>query len=794
MADAPQPLRNLRVIDFSSEIAGPYATKLWVDAGADVIKVEPESGDSLRRWSATGGELGDEDGAFFRFLNHGKRSVVGQPADAAVLELIAGADLVVDDLAPGVLDALDLPGRFPGLVWLSITPWGRGGPWDARPSSEFTVQAECGSIGVRGRPGSEPFQCGGRTTEWISGTFAAVASLAAVQRAQRTGHGEHVDFSMLEVMALATNNYTDLMFQLLGVEPSGALPQSLETPSIEPTKDGYVGFNTNTRQMFSDFLLMIGRHDLQDDEELAQVGGRLARWDDWNEIVHAWTREHTTADIIEQASLLRIPVAPVNNGDTVREHVQLVARGVFRDDPTGSFQHPRPPYRLNHCDPASQRPAPRLGEHTGQIELRSPQRPAASGVAPLPLAGVRVLDMTAWWAGPSAAQMMASLGAEVIHVEACTRPDGMRMVGGMLAGKFDQWWEASPFFLAANTNKKGIAIDLTTEDGLNLIHRMIPHCDVILENFTPRVLDNFGITWEKVQELNPRCILLRMPAFGLTGPWRDNTGFAQTMEQMTGLAWMTGHTDDQPRIQRGPCDPLAGMHGTFAMLVALAERERSGAGVHVEATMVEAALNVAAEQLIEFTAYGNLMQREGNRSSEAAPQGLYPCARSEPGVEQWLALSVRSDDQWQALRRILGDPDWSQAEALQSRCGRRAAHAAIDTHLHGWAAQQDREKIVEELLAAGIPAAPVADSRCSRHNPQMAARGFFEPLEHPVMGQNQIPAVPFRYASVERWLHSPAPTLGQHNREVFGELLGLDTAELDRLEAAGVIGDALVGL
>jgi crotonobetainyl-CoA:carnitine CoA-transferase CaiB-like acyl-CoA transferase len=448
---------------------------------------------------------------------------------------------------------------------------------------------------------------------------------------------------------------------------------------------------------------------------------------------------------------------------------------------------------MNDCDPVLQRPAPRLGEHSGRIEPRPPTRPAASGVARLPLAGLRVLDMTAWWAGPSAAQMLASLGAEVIHVEACKRPDGMRMVGGMLAGKFEQWWEASPFFLAANTNKKGLAVDLSTEAGLELIQRVIPHCDVILENFTPRVLDNFGLTWDKVQELNPRCILLRMPAFGLTGPWRDNTGFAQTMEQMTGLAWMTGHENDQPRIQRGPCDPLAGMHGAFAMLVALAERERTGKGVHVEATMVEGALNVASEQLIEFTAYGNLMGRAGNRCPEAAPQGLYPCAGSEPGLENWLALSIRSDEEWAALRVLLGDPQWSRSDDLASLAGRHAAHDAIDAHLHSWAAQQDRDKIVDELLAAGIPAAPVADSRSSHHNPQMKARGFFEALEHPAMGENLIPGVPFRYASVDHWLHTPAPMLGQHNREILGELLGLDDSELDRLEAEGVIGDALVG-
>ncbi|MEE2679016.1 MAG: CoA transferase [Myxococcota bacterium] len=792
--DSPQPLRDLRVVDFSSQIAGPYATKLFVDAGADVIKVESESGDPLRAWSATGADLAGEDGALFRFLNHGKRSVVGRPGDEAVLELVATADLVVDDFAPGVLDALDLPGRFPGLVWLSITPWGRGGPWDGRPWSEFTVQAQCGSIGVRGLPGREPFQCGGRTTEWLAGTFAAVGALAAVQKARRTGHGEHVDFSIQEVMTIAGTNYVDLMFQMLGVEAEGPLPQTVETPSIEPTQDGYVGFCTNSRQQFSDFLLMIGRHDLQEDEQLAQVAGRMARFDEWNEIVHAWTREHTTADVVEQASLLRIPVAPVNSGDTVRSHEQLVARGAIREDPTGRFQHPRPPYRLDACEPAAQRTAPALGEHTGRIEPRDVARPAPGAPGGLPLAGLRVLDLTAWWAGPSAAQMMAALGAEVIHVESAKRPDGMRMVGGMLGVKFDAWWEASPFFLASNANKTGLALDLSTDEGKSLLRRLVAECDAVVENFTPRVMENFGLDWETIRERNSRCIFLRMPAFGLSGPWRDNTGFAQTMEQMTGLAWLTGHPDDQPRIQRGPCDPLAGMHAVFAFLVALAERERTGRGIHVEATMVEGALNVAAEQLIEFTAYGNLLQRDGNRCPEAAPQGLYPCAGSEPGQEQWLALSVHTDAEWEALCELLGRPAWTQKPELAHFAGRRAARDAIDAELRPWIAERDRAELVETLLAAGVPAAPVADPRGCRHNPQMVARGFFEAVDHPVVGNILVPTLPFRYASVERWTRFPAPTLGQHNREVLGRLLGLDGAELDRLEAAGVIGDQLVGL
>lgn len=781
-------LRGVRVVDFSSEIAGPYCTKLLADAGADVIKVEAAGGDPMRRWSATGGDLSGEDSALFRFLNSGKRSVLGAPEDAEILALISGADLVVESFEPGRIDSLDLPARFPGLVLLSISPLGRGGPWTHRPATEFTIQAECGSIGTRGLPGREPFQCGGRITEWVGGTYAAVGALAAVHRTRRTGHGEHVDFSLLEVMTVAGTNYMDLFHHLLGGPDPEGLPQSVETPSIEPTRDGYVGFCTNTRQQFADFLLMIGRQDLAEDPELAQVPGRMARFDEWNAIVHAYTEKRSTEEIVEAASLLRIPVAPVNSGATVPDHEQLLARGALVADATGRFVQPRPPYRIDDRDPPPPRPAPRLGEHTNRIEPRECQRPRATGPAPLPLEGLRILDMTAWWAGPSATGMLAGLGADVIHLESITRLDGMRMVGGLLAGTREAWWECSHFFLAANVNKRGLTLDLTKPRGLELVRKLIAHCDAVIENFTPRVMENFGLTWETVHALNPQTILLRMPAFGLSGPWRNNTGFAQTMEQVTGLAWLTGHTDDQPRIQRGPCDPLAGMHAAFSLLVALAEREATGKGVQVECAMVEGALNAAAEPVIEFSAYGHLMHRCGNRSPTAAPQGLYPCRGSQPGRERWLALSVSSDAQWQAFKAVLGRPAWADDETLATLAGRRDAHDRIDGALAPWFAERDREKLVDELLTAGIPAAPVADPRLSSRNPQLVARGFYEDSSHPIVGTHPIPTMPFRYASVDRWLRVPAPTLGQHNREILGDLLGLDATAIDALAADGVIG------
>ena len=273
----------------------------------------------------------------------------------------------------------------------------------------------------------------------------------------------------------------------------------------------------------------------------------------------------------------------------------------------------------------------------------------ADGAAPLPLSGLRILDLTAWWAGPAATNMLASLGAEVIHVESIQRPDGMRMAGGMFISQ-PQWWERSAIYLGANTNKRGLTLDLSSPAGREVVLRLIQECDAVVENFTPRVMGNFGLDWDTLHATNPRLILVRMPAFGLSGPWRDNTGFAQTMEQMTGLAWVTGYPDDQPLIQRGPSDPNAGMHAAFALLVALAEREVTGEGQHVEVTMIEAALNAAAEQAVEWGAYGRLLEREGNRAPSAAPQNLYACR----GDEAWLTLSVRTDEQWEGLRAASG--------------------------------------------------------------------------------------------------------------------------------------------
>ncbi|WP_319456762.1 MULTISPECIES: CoA transferase [unclassified Mycobacterium] len=780
----------MRIVEVADEIAGPYCGKLFADVGAEVIKVESPDGDRLRR-RGTGRRAGD-DGALFTYLNAGKRSAVGHYGDPHVDDLISSADILIDSGVSGRIDHDELHSRSPELVIVAMSNFGLTGPYRDKPATEFTLQAESGTMGLRARPDQPPLQAGGRVFEWVLGSYAAVGALAAFLRARHGGGGEIIDCSLMEACHLSASGFIDLYYALAGSPPITAPPRMTELPSIEPTADGWVGFNTNTRQQFESFLLMIERDDLlEQDATWALAPTRYERMEEWNKIVRDWTTRHTTAEIVEVASALRIPVAQVNNGRTVLDHPQFDARGVWAASANGRFTHPLPPYRIDGTRPASEpNAAPRLGEFDAtELDLKPVKSPTSVSAADLPLAGTRIIDATAWWAGPSSSHILAALGAEVIHLESIQHPDGARMTAGALMDQ-PSWWERSAMFLATNTNKKGLTLDLSSAKGRELFFRLVEQVDVVVENFSPRVFENFGITWEALSSANPRLIMTRMPAFGVDGPWRDNVGFAQTMEQMTGMAWVTGHEYDQPRIPRGPCDPLAGMHSAFAMLVGLSRREQTGRGSFIEVSMVEAALNAAAEQVIEYTAYGTVLSRLGNRSRDAAPQGLYPCR----GDEQWLAVSIASDDQWSALKTVLGQPDWADDPSLDTHEGRWRAHDLIDKQLEQWASGRESAEAAAVLSASGIPASPLHEARLSAQHPQMIARGYFEGLDHSVVGQHQVPTIPFRFRSVDRWCRSPAPTVGEHNETILKELLGLDESTIETLTAESVIGTRLKGI
>jgi crotonobetainyl-CoA:carnitine CoA-transferase CaiB-like acyl-CoA transferase len=397
--------------------------------------------------------------------------------------------------------------------------------------------------------------------------------------------------------------------------------------------------------------------------------------------------------------------------------------------------------------------------------------------------------MTAFWAGPSCTHYLAMLGAEVLHLESTVRPDGVRLAA-CPPMSVDQWWEQSPLFTAMNTNKKSVSLNLRTERGQQLMRELIATCDVFVENFTPRVLEQMGLRYEDVKAINPGIVMVRMPGFGLTGPWRDNPAFGHVIENISGLTWLTGYPDLGPFEPYGGGDSIAGMHALVGLLMALDRRSRTGAGAQVEATMVDALLNVTAEQIVEWSANERLLMRDGNRGPVAAPQGLYLTSEvtANDVRDSWVAIAVTDEEQWSALSKAVGHPEWASDPALATMDGRREHHDEIDAAIAEWCDSRTGDDIVEELWPLGVPVAKVTSTQLQPELAPVAARSFFEELEHPLTGTCRYSTLPIRFSRGPARHHvRHAPLLGEHTDEVLLGL-GVDAAELALLEERGVTG------
>ncbi len=792
-------LCDLRVVDISDGIAGAYCAKLLADAGADVLKLEPPGGHPLRSWSVSGsvGEDGDPDGVLFRHLAAGQRSEVVDLEDPSgrerVGELVAESDVVVESFPPHVLASWrlgfeQLKSVNPMITMVSITPFGQEGPRHAEQRSEFLLQALVGSLRLHGGLDYPPVAVGGRLGEWSAGVYAATGALAARTRSQHTGVGEHVDVSTLECLAVSFLAYPALLAAL----PGGSRELTMTmVPGIEQCKDGYVGLATITVQQWHDVLAMMGRADLV---ECAEWNDQRTRQRHRAEVcaeLSPWLMTHTVEEVLELAAAFRVPAAPVGNGTNVSVLPHLVDRHLFRPNPRGGFPDPRPPFRTTRTSPQAARAAPTLGEHNaagfdpraasigGRVTPHEDHRP--------PLEGIRVVDLTSFWAGPFATQYLATLGADVIKVESAQRPDPMRF-NVSVPMTTDQWYERGSLYLSVNLNKRAVTLDLTQPRGRELLLDLVGTADVVIENFTPRVMEQFGLTFEKLQSVRPDLIYVRMPGWGLEGPWRDRPAFASTMEQASGMAWITGWPDGPPMLA-GICDALAGVHGAFAVLAALDQRRHTGEGQQIELAMLDMTANIAVEQVLEYAAYGHLMAREGNRGPTAAPQGAYPCAQPDT----WLALAVGTYEEWQALCRAIANPQLEADEDLASIEGRRSAHDRIDREISSWSESRPLDEALAALQTAGVPVEPVMSPCDIDHDQQMLARGFWEEVDHPVVGRQRYPGWPMRLSGSQgQWYRSAAPLLGQHNHEVLRETLGITDAELEVLQEANVIGNVLL--
>ncbi len=394
-----------------------------------------------------------------------------------------------------------------------------------------------------------------------------------------------------------------------------------------------------------------------------------------------------------------------------------------------------------------------------------------------PFRGLVVLDFGVGAVGVEVGRLFAEYGADVIKIESHLAPDFIRVVMGTTM---------NPMFASSNRSKPSLGVNLKTEQGLELVRRMLPLADVVIENSASGVMERLGLGYAALRELNPRLVMFSSHLVGSSGPWKDWIGYGPSTHPLSGLQhlWNYPEDEDTPAGTTNVYpDHLVGRVGALAAVAGLIQRERTGTGLHAEAAQFESAISLIGDLLAAESLAPGSVRPLGNASPRGAPWGAYPCA----GEDEWCAINVRSDSEWQALCDVLGNPDWAATPEYATASRRIAAREEIDRQLAAWTAERDPASVMQLLQARGVPAGVLAHPEHQLADPHLAARGYLRPLNQPPIGDLVLEGPAFHGSDLAEPDVRPAPLLGEHTREVCGELLGLSEAEIDRLLADGVL-------
>ncbi|MEP7215302.1 MAG: CoA transferase, partial [Anaerolineaceae bacterium] len=537
---------------------------------------------------------------------------------------------------------------------------------------------------------------------------------------------------------------------------------------------------------YSNLFVLMERFDLLEDDDLLQPMNWMARFPEVFAALSEWAATRTRQEIYHAAQELRIAVSPVNTMADVATNAQLASRDWFGTVEVGGeqFEAPGFPYRLGETPCEQRMPAPRLGEHTDAV-LGKDFRWANAGVTAVnsgprrqppkgALGGLRVVEVTANWAGPIGGRHFADLGADVIKIELQTKPATRALI---YVGDDVTWpghFHRSGYFNKLNRNKRAIALDLSKPAGKEVFLKLVAEADCVLENNAARVMDQLGLGYAQLSTANPRLVMCSMSGFGSTGPERNYSAYGSNIETTSGLASLLGYGPGD-RFGTGSyyADPVTGNHGAVALLAALHACRRTGRGQWIDMALLEAVGPFFAQQFLEYTVQGKVAEPQGDQWGQHTFQAVVPTA----GKDCWLAVTCRegTDD----LDRL-----------------RFAVHAAstvkheLRRALEAWCAGLDHNSAADVLQSEGIPATPVMANWEIFTDNHLNDRGFFQAVRHPVAGTFQQPGFAWRFEATPAEIRMAAPLFGQHNTEVFRDLLRLSGDEIDALYRAGVTGDA----
>ena len=407
-----------------------------------------------------------------------------------------------------------------------------------------------------------------------------------------------------------------------------------------------------------------------------------------------------------------------------------------------------------------------------------------------PLEGVRILEMGQLIAIPSAMKWMADMGAQVIRLESVQRLESYRTDSLYHNDVDGEFWNRGANFYEQNRNKLGLTLDLSRDEGRAVLRDLIAVADVFAENFTPRVIKNFGLEYEDLRKIRPDIIMVSSTGYGFDGPWANFGATGPATEGAAGLAYITGYRDGGPVMSEIPfTDYTAGEHTVAAVMLALMHRLNTGQGQFIDVSQTQTCSATIPEALLDWTVNGRVPDRIGNEDPAMSPHGCYPCA----GDDRWIAIAVDSDEAWLALCRVMGRADWAADDRYADALGRIRYRAELDKMLGFETQGHDNHALMGRLQAEGVAAGAVVDSEDLLFNEHLKERRFYEVVEHhEATGMPPLPYAgrPWKLSDTPAVPPQPAPIMGQHNRDILAGLLGRTDHEIADLEEAQIIGYA----
>jgi crotonobetainyl-CoA:carnitine CoA-transferase CaiB-like acyl-CoA transferase len=749
------PLDGLRVLETATGIAGPYAGRLLAMLGATVVKVEPPGGDPARHQPVDDEPVAGTSPLFVH-LNAGKENVEPAAVDRRWAHVVID-DRVRAEIDPAEIDPAQLVGERStgGPALVSVTPWGIDGPRRGTMADELIVQAQSGFLGFNRDPDGPPLRLPGWPAQYMAGALAAVGALAGLRAGTR-----HVDVSWLAAFLNSVELcYADALHCERPREPVGPHPPTAFPSGAIPCADGFVTPGSIRAVDWEMQFLLYGRPDLIDDPAYVVRQNRVDHIDELWDIIRPWYAERTKRDIFQNALDTPWAVGMVMTPTDALDDEHLTTRGLLQpvDTPDG-------PTRI--IGSVWRGPGLPVAGPTVSARAADPA-PEATPAAPLdlaPLDGLRLIEMTVAWAGPYVGNLLSPLGVDVIKLEAQAPFDGWRALRsydhGMRPGQEhlvadNRWFEASGLFNALNRGKRGCVLSLATDEGRRVFLDLVAEADAIVANFSAHVLPQLGLDWPTLEAANPGLVVVRMPAFGVDGPYSGAAGYGSIVEAMGGIGHRQGYEHEGARISNiyYP-DPVAGVHAAVGLLAGLHRRDRTGRGIELDLSHQEATWSLHGDALVLADREGRDVGRVGNRQPGCAVSGMYLAADG-----RWVA-AVGEGVTGDAVARVVAAAAEVTADELVDRVDRAGGTAVV---------------VLDPWSAPAVE--PVA--------------GLLETVDHPVTGPVRHLASPMRLDGERRPSRGPAPLFDQHTDEVLAQLAGYGPDRLAALRADEVIGGEL---